>query len=275
MSIQKTHLLHSQRKARPLAMTRGLLDFLGALREVTESFEFDAVSKDHVIGLSACMGNLKKSHSALGLFSDPFIELSRKVAALLVTKKDAPYAMERVIAWWLQLSSILIVGLLESARIKKPSKETQNLDTGFRDELVLSLLFSSKYPKLLFQTMGKALQLEKGENELFTGVFELIVLFFASISYSEEPTVKEVLKPHLEETLRRLRHLEKEEMEFYLNLVEITLKSGNCAQLLETIKYPAESLKEDVSAMKDLFRRLKTACYVSSENNVNMIHMAG
>lgn len=266
-------------------MTRGLLDFLGNFKEIIGSFEFEGATKAHIIGLSACMAK-----SNLGLFSDPFDETAEKIAREItaLTKKNAPYGMEKVVQWWLEISIITIVGILELAREKKPSKENENLDPDFRDELVLTLLFYTGYPRLAFEKMADALALEGAKKELYVRLFETIVLIFALVSYSkEEETIRQDLGEALMSNLRKNINylqgsLEGDEIKAHLELAEMALERQEIDELATALQdmlsaagYPHELFTKDISAMKELFKRLKTAYFASQENTMNMVHMIG
>lgn len=146
--VEKVATLHKQRKRRSLPLAKGVEDFLGNFSGIASSLELHPLTKSHVMGLSACMGNLKISESALGIFSDPFIDLAEVLALGIVelTKKNAPRGTVQIVQWWLEMTVIVLVGLLELAKEKKLSKEELQLDAPFRDELILTLLFYTGYP---------------------------------------------------------------------------------------------------------------------------------
>lgn len=288
--VDKARNLQRQRKARPLAMTGGLADMLGHFTEIAGSLEMAQATKAHVLGLNACMANLKASESALGLFSDPFIDiaelLSKEIASL--TLKDGGISKEKTIQYWLEASVLAGVGMLTLAQEKKPTKETEILDTGFRDELVLSLFFHTGYPKLAFKAMAEALGVPENKEKLFISLFEGIMMIFTLIAYSngDEPIredLGESLKDKLKESIASIKEgIENNKIKAYLELAEIALDKGEIDQaassledLLKTTGYTTELLKKDISAIKELFKRFKLAYYGSQENTMNMIHMIG
>lgn len=287
--VEKVASLKTQRKRRSLPIVKGLEDFLGNFSELASSLEFPSLTKAHVIGLSACMGNLKSSESALGFFSDPFIDLAETLAKGIVglTKKNAPQGTSKVVQWWLEITVIALVGLLELAQEKKISKEEVEIDAPFRDELILTLLFSTGYPKLIFKQMALGLEIPVGKQNLFIGLFEALSLIFALITYSKEEEIREdlgeALTVNLEKTIKHLLEgLEQSELKAYLELASLALRKGEISQLSVTLQdlmkdagYTNELLTKDIAAMKALFKRLKIAYYASNEKSTNMVHMIG
>lgn len=288
--VEKARAMQRQRKSRPLAMTGGLADFLGHFAEIAGSLELTGATKAHIIGMSACMSNLKASESALGLFSDPFIDiaemLGREIASL--TLKNGSVSQEKTIQWWLEASILVGVGMLALGQDKKPSKDQEILDPAFRDELLLSLFFHSGYPRIAFKAMAVALEIPENKEKLFVSLYELIMMIFTLVAYSSE---KETIRPDLGESLRDKLQLniaaikegiENVTIKAYLELAEIALNKGDIDQLafslqdlLKTAGYTSELLQKDISATKDLFKRFKIAYYASQENTMNMVHMLG
>ena len=288
--VDKARALQRQRKARPLAMTGGLADLIGHFTEIAGSLEMGEATKAHVIGLNACMANLKASESALGLFSDPFVDIaeliSKEIASL--TLKNRGVSKEKTIQYWLEASVLASVGMLTLGQAKKPSKETEILDADFRDELLLSLFFHTGYPKLAFKAMAEALGVQENKEKLFISLFEGIMMIFTLIAYSNgdesiKPTLGESLKEKLQTSIKTIKEgIENNRIKAYLELAEIALDKGEIDQvalsledLLKTAGYTTELLQKDISAIKELFKRFKLAYYGSQENTMNMIHMIG
>lgn len=286
--IDKVGMLYKQRKRRTLPITRGLEDFLGNFASIAASLELDQATKAHVIGLSAAMGNLKASSSSLGLFTDPFIDLAEMLAEEIValTKKNAPQGTAQVVQWWLEITLLTVVGLLELAKEKKATKEEAILDVPFRDELLLTLLFYTGYPKLVFKQMAEAVAIPQEKHKLFIGLFEALALIFALIATSREEIKgehAEALADKLKKTIDDLLEgLEQRELKTYLELAEMALEKGDIDQfslalqdMMNEAGYPMESFIKDISAMKDLFKRLKIAYFAAHEKSTNMVHMIG
>lgn len=288
--VDKARFLQRQRKNRPLAMTGGLADFLGHFAEIAGSLELTHATKAHIIGLSACMANLKASESPLGLFSDPFIDIAeligKEITALTLEKGGV--TREKTIQWWLEASIIACVGLLTLAKDKKPSKETEILDTGFRDELLLSLFFHTGYPRIVFKSMAEAIEIPEGKQKLFISLFEGIMLVFTLVAYSSETeTIRtelgESMRDKMQENMASIKEgIENTTIKAYLELAEIALDKGEIDQLALSLQdlmkeagYTNELMQKDISAIKELFKRLKTAYFASQENTTNMIHMIG
>lgn len=288
--VDKARSMQRQRKSRPLAMTGGLASFLGHFAEIAGSLELSAATKAHIIGMSACMSNLKSSESALGLFSDPFIDIAEMLGQEIasMTLKNGGISKEKTIQWWLEVAILVGVGMLALGQEKKPSKETEILDTGFRDELLLSLFFYTGYPKLAFKAMAEALEIPENKEKLFISSFEGIMMIFTLVAYSsEQETIRkdlgEALKDKLQMSLKEVKEgIENSTIKAYLELAEIALDKGEIDQLaislqdlMKTAGYTTELLHKDISAIKDLFKRFKQAYFASQENTMNMIHMVG
>lgn len=288
--VDKARAMQKQRKARPLAMTVGLADVMGHFAEIAGSLELSQATKAHIIGLSACMANLKASESKLGLFSDPFIDiaeiLGQEIASM--TWKNGGLSREKTIQWWLEATILVGVGMLALGQDKKPSKETEDLDPIFRDELLLSLFFHTGYPKLVFKVMAEALEVPKSKEELFTSLFEGIMMIFTLVAFSnEQETIRadlgESMKDKLQMNIAVIKEgIENSTVKAYLELAEIALDKGEIDQLalslqdlMKTAGYTTELLSKDISAIKGLFKRFKLAYYASQENTMNMIHMIG
>lgn len=287
--VEKVSKLHKLRKRRSLECVKGLEGFLGNFSEIANSLELHFLTKSHVIGLNACMGNLKVSESALGFFSDPFVDLAEALSNAIVdvTKKNAPQGTSKVVQGWLEITVITLVGLLELVREKKLSKEELSLDAPFRDELILTLLFHTKYPKFIFKQMAEGLEIPEENHNLFIGFFESVSLIFALIAYSKDEEIREDLGEALSANLKQiikqfLESLEQSKVKAYLELAMLALEKGEIYQLslalqdlMNEMGYPNELLIKDVSAMKALFKRLKIAYFASTENSTNMVHMIG
>lgn len=262
------------------------------MRHFTEAanvLELGNLTRAQVVGFSAGFSNLKKSESALGLFSDSFVDTAEKLAREIVKAAKASKNTTKIIQWWIEATAITTVGLLELVREKKGAKNEESvLDAPFRDELVLSLLFYSKAPELIFEQMAEAIGIEGSSESVFTGLFKVISLVFALIAYSkEEETVRkelgEILTAKLQEALKSLQtRIEDREVEAYLDSAAIALEKGDIdylatlvLDLLKLAGYSKKLLYEDITAMKDLFKRLKTAYFATKSNNMNMMYMIG
>lgn len=287
--VQKVDTLQKQRKRRSLPTTKALEDFWGNFAHIAMSLELTQATKAHVIGLSASMENLKASESALGLFSDPFIDIAERLAEEIVklTKKNAPQGTTKIVQWWLEMTVLVVVGVIELAKEKTLSKEEAIFDVPFRDELLLTLLFYTGYPKFVFKQMAEGLEIPEAKQNIFIGLFEGLALTFALLANSSEEEIRsdlaEAVSGLLKKTIRDLKQgLENRELEAYLELAEMALEKGEIDQLTLTLHdlmnsagYPKELLFKDISAMKALFKRLKIAYLSAHAKTTNMIHMIG
>ncbi len=288
--VDKARRMQHLCKVKPVAMTSSLAEFIQHFAEIAGSLELKAATKAHIIGMSACMSNLKASESPLGLFSDPFVDiaemLGREITSLTI--KNGEVTKEKTIQWWLEAVMIVGVGMLTLAQDKRPTKETEILDPAFRDELLLSLFYHTGYPKILFKSMAEALEVPENKEALFISLFETILMTVTLVAFSSEnetirPDLGESLKLKLLKNISSIKGgLENAELKAYLELAEIALDKGEIDQLADSLKdlmktagYTTELLQKDISAIKNLFKRLKTAYFASQENTTNMVHMIG
>lgn len=135
--------------------------------------------------------------------------------------------------------------------------------------------------------MAEGLEIPEGKQKLFIGLFEALSLVFALVTYSKDEEIREDLGEALTEKLKKtikhlLEGLDQSELKAYLELAEMALEKGDINQLSLTLQdlvkeagYTNELLTQDLSAMKDLFKRLKTAYLFAHEKTTNMVHMIG
>lgn len=286
--VEKVQTLNEHTKRRPLPAYKALSDFYDRYAAIAGILELKGSSRAHVLGLAVCMENLTNPASSLSLLSASFENvtksLSSKIAAL--TLKTPTSASSQLIQWWLVLSLMTVVGLLELGKAKDSMREDVMLpDTAFQNHLLLLLFFESGYPTIAFKEMGEALGVPENKIKLFTAFFELLTLTFALIASSkeEEGLKKELvedLMPKIDQDFMTL--LQTMDQNAHLEQIRLSLEKGDhdnliltCEDLLATENYSKEELYKDISAMKELFIRLKQACQDARARPSNVIHVAG
>jgi hypothetical protein len=295
--VEKVQSANDQNQRKVLPSCTAMSDFYAQYASIIGILELKGVSRAHVIGLSACMENLCNPASNLSLFSgslDLAVEkLADGILSVACKKKPTP-AASKLVKWWLILSLMTVVGLLELGKAKERVYKEEEIppDVDFQNELLLLLFFASDYPKIVFKEMGEAVNVPRERISTFTALFELLALVFALIASSKE---EEGLKTELVEDLAPkllqdldlvLSSLEETDQAGssrpFLEQIRTSLEKGErdnliliCQDLLESGGYSRETLFKDVSAMKELFIRLKQACLDSKARPTNVVHMVG
>lgn len=296
--LEKVERLYTQTKRRPIKNMQGLSDYFSHYAFMAELLEFKQVSKTHILGLYGALGNLKKSESGLGLFSDGFDIVADKIAygILTLTIKEPPLATQQLLKWWVELIVIGLAGALELARRMSLTKVKEGkYDPSFRDELLLTLLFSTEFPKTCFQKMGDALLIEKTKMAAFIATLETLSILVALRSYSKEGFKKELveslsarLTKNLGVILSACDSLDSADQDAFQTLrtyfeqMQLALERGDIdglvqieGDLLESCGYSKENFQNDLEMMKSLFLRFKEAYYASKENKSTTVHMVG
>lgn len=292
--VEKVQTLNEQTKRKPLPSCTAMSDFFNQYTSLCGMLELKGVSRVHALGLSACMENLCGSKSALSLLSESFNQTAEKLAEGILTialKKKPTPAKLQLVKWWLILSLMTVVGLLELGKAKEAPYKNEAIppDIAFQNELLLILFFATNYPKIAFTEMAEAVEVPQERVSIFTAIFELLSLGFALIASSkEEEGLKsefvEDLAPQVQKDLAIILSAldETDKTRSFLEQIQISLEKGEndnliliCQDLLESMGYSKETLFKDVSAMKNLFIRLKQACLDAKAQPTNVIHMVG
>lgn len=296
MYLQKVLALREERKRRPLGTLKGFYQYFEHYSKIATTLQWEKATKAHLLGLGIAMSGLSQSKSRLGLFTDGFERSANRLAEALValTMKKPALESAQILAWWIELSVGVIVGLLEKAQMEwEPRKRKQPIDPAFRDELVLLLLFYTDYPRLCFQEMGEALGVDKPSQPLFTALFEAVILVIALSSYSKEEEVfrealvgnfSERLKEDLEQILKGIEGLVDPFHPRYalLQEIHIALEKGDVEGvisgwlgLLELAGYPRVDFYQDLATLRSLFQRYMLAYQSSKENKSTVVHLVG
>lgn len=289
--LEKVRALSQQGKRRPLNILKGLNDFSNLYAEIAEMQELKKATKSHLFAIIGAMGRLKASESALGLFSDSFEDVTELMAEGIctLTMKNPPLAAPKLVKRWLQLTVIVVTGLLELARHVKPTTVKEKaFDPKFKDELLLNLLFNTDYPRFVFGQMAVTLNLEKKKEALFIAIFESIAIITALSAYSKDEegfniNLAACLIPRLAKNLQViLSQTEEETMGAFIQQMQIAIDAQDhegliktWVDLMEAAGYNREAFLSDLKVMKDLFLRYKEAFTASRAQKTAMVHVIG
>jgi hypothetical protein len=295
--VAKVGLLRAQQKNRPLKALQVLGDYAQHYSDLTGILELGKVSKTHVIGLMGAMGNLSRSRSALGLFSDDFEKVTGELAIMIValTLRNPPLLAVQLVQWWLELTAMAVVGAVELARQATEPKKEVYYDPEFRDELLQILIFSSDYPQYWFYEMGDAVGVEKQKIPLFGAIFEALAIVLALTACAKD--VDALRTEWVENLVTRLQRnvdkilealdmgessLEGSGERAYLEEIRLSLERRNIEgliqtwlDLLEASGYSRELFKGDLDNMKTLFFHFKEAYQASKKTKSAQMHMVG
>lgn len=288
--VESVQTLNENTKKKPLPSGKALSDFYERFAFISGLLELKGISQAHVLGLSACMENLCGTESSLSLFSKSLEQIAEKLASGVLTitlKKNPTPAVQKLVQWWLILSLMTAVGLLEMGKAKETKHKVGDIppDIAFQNQLMLLLFFGTNYPNIVFKEMAEAVKVPPERVGIFTALFELLALTFALISFSGEELKEEFvydLLPRINKDLNLLLPEVEDNTKAFLEQIRKALEKGeidNLQQifrdLLESEGYSQEALQKDISAMKGLFLRLKQACLDAKAAPTNVIHMAG
>lgn len=277
-------------KRKPLKSLRCVSDQFDNYAWIAGLFELKKISKTHLIGLTAALQQLRKSESALGLFSDQFEECCMKAASYIGQRilPEAALAEKKLIQYWIELMVIGEVALLEMARKKDAAVSS---DEEFRDELLLLLFFSSGFPKAVFREMSAGLGITGKSEKIFISMMRIIAFLTAVLAYSDaegwfRPNNIDNLRPHLLRDLMILAEAsdsaQSGPMRAYIEQMQLAIEKHDMPALKQTISdllesngYLPDNLKVDIGEMKGLFNQLKDAYQAAKETKTNVIHLVG
>lgn len=297
------HLAEKRRKD-PLIL-KGLADFAENYTSLAKMFLSEKISRTHLIGLKVALTPLCKSRSNLGILSESFersVDLLTNALLQRVVKSPSKQT-EETLGYWIQLTIVIAIGLLEAAKEEGSStKKDVPIDTGFRNELLLLLIFYTEYPRHLFKQMAEALGIEISHHPLFISSLEALALLVALYAIAKNPG--ELNVPAVENmTPRLLQDLETisksidpkatssagisdertvmflgaalEEMRLALERGELEELTRLLVDFLEDIGYSKENFSNDLAEIKKLFLRFKTAYQESQENKSTLVNLVG
>lgn len=291
--VENVQALDENSKRKGLPAGGSLNDFYSRYAFICSLLELKKVSQAHVFGLSACMKNLCGKNSSLCLLSLAFEQMTEKLAGGILTltlKKKSSPAVQKLVQWWLMLSLMAVIGLLELKAAKQSQRQEEiPPDVDFQNELLLLLFFATNYPKIVFKEMAESIEIPQEKIATFTALFELLALAFAlsALSKEEEGLKRELvndLLPNIEKNLALVLSAlgETDRTRSFLEQIQIALEKDEidnltliCQDFLESEGYSRELLFKDISAIKSLFIRLKQACQDAKARPSNTIHMAG
>lgn len=285
-------LLASERR-RPLVL-KGLADFMGNYATFAKMFATNAISKSHVIALKSSLTGLWNGETSL--FSTSFQNAITLLGKAISEKVNSTPQAKEIIESWIFLTLFIPVGLLDLA--KEPSKTDEPIDSLFKDELLLTLFFHTEYPRHLFRQMAEALEVESLNQPFFISSFETLALFtsISTLANTLESTPQIILESISKRLLTNIDRIEasikeggwnrqEQDSLFWsatLMRIRLALEKREFEEViriwiefLEELGYSKEHFSSDLSQMKDLVKRFKTAYRESQENKTTHIHLVG
>ncbi|KAF3362293.1 hypothetical protein PHSC3_001122 [Chlamydiales bacterium STE3] len=292
-----------QTKRKETAKLKILTKFLSDFNLITQAYGLTHASRSLLIGLAGCMKGILKSESQLGLFTDQFDFLAKKLASALADVQSFGKDSSKVqlLQWYLEIVLIGVIGLLYLAtKQKKEQKkdvEGNKSQHAFKQELIISLFFYTDYPKDVFQQMAKSLGVKEKGAEFIACSLESLALLAIIFAFSKEQPLDshllEILFPRLEGCLnvidRQLAEAtfvdedpSKSKFRAFIQLARIAIERQDIepfiygfTQVLQAYELSESSLKEDVEAIQKMFRNYEEAFYAPTQQQVNTVNLLG
>lgn len=293
--IKKLRNFDAERKRRAPTALQGVQNVFGHYTAFASVLETNSSAKAHMLGMRGALSNISKSSSALGLFSDAFETNAQRLAEAMVKSlsQNPVEVMQELLTGWIELSVIAAVGLVELGKRYEAHKKMEGeINQRFKDELLLSLLFSSSYLQIFFQTLAEGIEVKKQEQKLFIAIMEFLTLFATLLASStEEEWVSADLitqfTPYLLKDLEEItqaldRYTENIPVRALLEQLKRTLEKADSdafiqagIDLLESYGYSRIHLQSDLKEMKNLMNNFKTAYQASKDYTANLTHLVG